>query len=97
MALVHFAQSAENDLLEAWLVVAEDNMTTADRMLDNIEREAATLSRQPLMGRSRPKLGDGVRSWPTSTAYILFYLADEQGVTVPRALHHSRDIHRAWF
>ena len=40
MHRAHFAQSAENDLLEAWLVVAEENMLAADRMLDNIEREA---------------------------------------------------------
>ncbi len=97
MFQVHLTQSAENDLLEAWLVVAEENITAADRMLDSIEREAAILSRQPMMGRARPELGDDVRSWPTSTPYLLFYLAQEHGITVLRALHHSRDIHRAWF
>jgi len=46
------------------------------------------------MGRARPELAEGVRSWPTSTAYVLFYLADEQGITVLRVLHHARDVQR---
>ena len=55
------------------------------------------LATQPLMGRTRPELADGVRSWPTSTAYILFYLVDEKGAVVIRVLHHARDIQRALF
>ncbi len=44
MASVLFAQSAQTDLLEIWLFVAEDSMTLADRLLDRIETEASTLS-----------------------------------------------------
>ena len=92
MSKVRFAQSAQTDLLEAWLFIAEDNLSAADQVLDNIEREANMLATQPLMGRTRPELADGVRSWPTSTAYILFYLVDKKGVVVIRVLHHARDI-----
>ena len=66
-------------------------------MLDTIECEAGMLSLQPLMGRSRPELGDSVRSWPTSTHYILFYLPDDQGITVLRVLHHARDAQQIEF
>ena len=55
------------------------------------------LSLQPLMGHSRPELAGGVRSWPTSTRYILFYIPDDQGITVLRVLHHARDIQRIEF
>ena len=55
------------------------------------------LATQPLMGRTRPELADGVRSWPTSSAYILFYLVDEKGVVVIRVLHHARDVKRTLF
>ncbi len=96
MAAVNFAQSAENDLLEAWLAIAEDNIAAADKMLQTIEREATTLAQQPKMGRARPELGDAVRSWPTSTPYILYYLALPDGITVLRALHHARDIQQSW-
>ena len=96
MTIVNFARSAENDLLEAWLAIAEDNVDAADKLLQTIEDEANTLARQPKMGRARPELGDAVRSWPTSTPYILYYLALPDGITVLRALHHARDIQRAW-
>ncbi|KXB29895.1 plasmid stabilization system [Dechloromonas denitrificans] len=79
-------------MLEAWLYVAEDSVTAADRMLDQIEAEAIRLLDQALMGRERNELSPGIRSWPTSTPYILFYFPNEQGVVVARVLHHARDI-----
>lgn len=36
MAQVLYAQSAQTDLLEAWLFIAEENMPAADRMLETI-------------------------------------------------------------
>jgi len=92
MAKVFYSASAESDLLEAWLYVAEDSVSAADRMLDQIEAEAIRLLDQPLMGRERNELSPGIRSWPTSTPYILFYFPSEYGVIVARVLHHARDI-----
>ena len=37
------------------------------------------------------------RHRPTSTSYILFYVAKADGATVIRVLHHARDVHRALF
>lgn len=98
MAGVRLSGSAQDDLLDAWLHIARDSPVVADRVLDAIEREAITLTGQPLMGRARPELGKGVRSWPTSTPYILFYLAGKAGgITILRILHHARDIQRIEF
>jgi plasmid stabilization system protein ParE len=38
MARVTLTRSAQTDLLEAWLYVAEENQQAADRMLDAIEK-----------------------------------------------------------
>jgi toxin ParE1/3/4 len=57
MTQVLYAQSAQTDLLEAWLFIAEENMSAADRTIETIEHEAATLSLQPKMGRTRHDLG----------------------------------------
>lgn len=92
MSTVLFAQGAQTDLLEAWLFIAEENLNAADHVLDTIEQEANILVTQPLMGRARPDLAEGIRSWPTSTPYILFYLAEADGITVVRVLHHARDV-----
>ena len=59
MSTALFTQSAQTDLLEARLFIAEDNLTAADRVLDSIETEAKMLATQPLMGRARPELADG--------------------------------------
>ncbi len=49
MAKLLYSASAESDLLEAWLYVAEDNVAAADRMLDQIDAQATLLLDQPLM------------------------------------------------
>jgi len=97
MSTVTLSQSAQTDLLEAWLYIAEENLSAAHKLLDAINKEANTLALQPLMGRARPELADCLRSWPTSTPYLLFYLADEVGITVLRVLHHARDVRQIDF
>jgi hypothetical protein len=52
-----------------------------------------TLAEQPMMGRARPELAAGLRSFPTQTPYILFHFPDEAGgIIVARVLHHARDV-----
>jgi plasmid stabilization system protein ParE len=97
MRQLRYTQSAWDDLLDAWLFIAEENPLAADHVLDTIEREANALLLQPLMGRARPELAEGLRYWPTATAYILFYLAGDDEVTIIRVLHHARDLQRIGF
>jgi len=89
---VRHSASAESDLLEAWLYIAEESMASADRLLDQIDAETRTLLQQPKMGRTRDELAAGLRSWPTSTPYLLFYFVDADGITIARVLHHARDV-----
>ena len=96
MSKVRRSASAENDLLEAWLYIAEDSIDSADRLLDQIETEMGRLLMQPEMGRIREDLAAGLRSWPTSTPYILFYFAESDGITIARVLHHARDVPAIW-
>jgi toxin ParE1/3/4 len=63
MAGVLFSGSAENDLLEAWLYIADNCVSAADRMLDQIEAEAMRLLDQPMMGRERRELAEGLRTF----------------------------------
>jgi len=95
MTILRYAESAENDLLDAWLYVATDNPEAADRIVETIDREARLLLAHPGMGRERPELAAGLRSWPTTTRYILFYFSDAAGITIARVLHHARDVSAA--
>lgn len=97
MLRIRYTTSAEADLLDMWLNIAEDNLVAADESLDSIESTVALLSDQPEMGKARPELSDGLRSFPTRTSYILFYVPDEYDLLIVRVLHHARDIDAAHF
>lgn len=92
MRSLRYTQSAEDDLFDAWLFIAEKNPDAADQLLDTIVHEATSLLSHPAMGRKRPELAKGLRSWPTKTPYVLFYIADAEGVLIVRVLHHARDL-----
>ena len=92
MPSVVFSRSAQTDLVETWSFISEQSFEAADHVLDVIEKEAQTLALQPLMGRARNDLSVGIRCWPTSTSYNLYYIPEESGVIVVRVLHHARDI-----
>jgi toxin ParE1/3/4 len=97
MSRVEITELAQADLLEAWSYIAIENMGAADHVLDVIAKEADSLSWQPLMGRARPELFDGLRYWPTSVAYNLYYLPSDSGIVVIRILHQSRDVQSSEF
>lgn len=97
MRRARFTNSAEADLLELWLIIAEENLVAADELLDSIKTTALLLATQPEMGRARPELADGLRSFPTRTPHIIFYVPNNDGVLVVRVLHHARDIDAEYF
>lgn len=92
MNKVRYTQAAQRDLTEAWLFIAEDNLAAADLLIDKIERDIDKLATYPQLGRLRAELAQNLRSCPTTTPYILYYLTDDSSVTIIRILHHSRDI-----
>ena len=92
MSSVFLAVSARTDLLELWSFIAEESFDAADHVMDLIEKEYQTLALQPLMGRKRPELSAGIRCWPTSSSYNLYYIPSEDGITVIRVLHQARDV-----
>ena len=97
MPRIRLTDSAESDLLELWLTIAEENLVAADASLNSAQETAALLATQPEMGRARPELSSGLRSFPTRTPYIIFYLPEKDGLLVVRVLHHARDIDAEYF
>jgi toxin ParE1/3/4 len=75
MPRIRFTLSAETDLLELWVTIAEENLTAADEILDVIQATATLLGTQPEMGRARPELAEGLRSLPTAHAIPHFLFA----------------------
>jgi toxin ParE1/3/4 len=82
---------AEADLDEIWLYIARGDPDAADRFIDLIEERCSLLAENPLMGRSRPDLAPGLRSFPVGN-YIIFYNPIEGGIEIVRVVNGARDI-----
>ena len=65
MPSIRFTNSAETDLLELWLTIAEENLVAADESLDSIHATVSVLGGQPEMGRAR------LQSWQMGCAAFL--------------------------
>ena len=79
------------DLAEIWAYIAEDSLEHADAFADRIDRAFEALARKPKMGRGRPELAAGVRSFPVGR-HVVFYVARSDGIEVVRVLHGARDL-----
>ena len=89
-----FLASVEADLLEiyTWLAETADSLSMADRFTQRLRDHCHHLASLPgLMGRSRPELGEGLRSAPFG-AYIIFFRYVGDRFEVVDILHGRRDI-----
>jgi toxin ParE1/3/4 len=84
---------AKADLLDIWRHGAEDDISAADRLLDEIDERCRNHDLYPESGRARPELAESLRSSPVGR-YIIFYWPVEGGIEVVRVLHGSRDVDR---
>ena len=86
---------AENDLLDIWLYIAEDQPINADRFLDKLHQKALKLAEFPELGRERPELANHLKSFPVDR-YVLFYRITETKCILVRVLPADRDVQRVF-
>lgn len=91
MLELEISPEAENDLLDTWLYIAEDQPINADRYLDKLQEKAQKLAEFPDLGRDRPELAEGLRSFPVDR-YNLYYTVTETKLILVRVLPGDRDI-----
>ena len=91
MARILRRPQASEDIAEIWDHIADDDLAAADRWLDRLDKQLRLLATQPLMGRARDELAEGVRSFPMGR-YVAFYMPVDEGIDVIRVLHSARDI-----
>jgi len=87
-----FSRAAEQDLLDLWEYIAQDNPVAADVVVAEVEAVLQRLREQPSAGHRRPDLtAADVRFW-TVRRYLLVYPFDERKLQVVRILSGYRDI-----
>jgi toxin ParE1/3/4 len=88
---------ARTDLLDAWHYIAADSsLERADAYLRRVAHTLDRLAEQPYMGRARPELAPGLRSFP-ALSHVAFYYPAEDGIIVARVLHGRRDVEQVSF
>jgi plasmid stabilization system protein ParE len=80
------------DLDEIWLYIARDNLTAADRVIDEIYEAIYKLAEFPGAGHLREDLIDEpLRFWSVHH-YLIIYRAEAQPIEIVRVLSGYRDI-----
>ena len=91
MPELEISAEAETDLLDIWLYIAEDQPINADRYLDKLQEKAQKLAEFPDLGRDRPELAEGLKSFPVDR-YNLYYTLTQTKLILVRVLPGDRDI-----
>jgi toxin ParE1/3/4 len=95
MSSYRFSSAANTDIEEIALYIFDLNPVAAQHFLKALEETCELLAEHPLLGRLRPELGDGVRSFAVGN-YLVFYLPAPQGVDVARVIYGGRDLPRTF-
>jgi toxin ParE1/3/4 len=88
---LRISPTAENDLIEIWLYIAEDQPVNADRFLDRLYSAMQKLAENPEIGVMRSYLFPDLRCFPVSH-YVIYYRTQISALEIVRVLSASRDI-----
>jgi toxin ParE1/3/4 len=91
MSVIQRTTQAEEDLIDIWIYIAQDNPGAADRVLDDIDERFHALADNPLMGRLRPDIAPELRYF-TVGKYLILYRTVQDGVQIVRVIHGARDL-----
>lgn len=82
---------ADDDLIDIWLGIAQDDPAAADRVLDAIELRWQQLARHPGSGVAREDIGPGIRHL-VAGRYLTLYRVAANRIEIIRVLHGRRKI-----
>jgi toxin ParE1/3/4 len=74
---LRISEPAREDLLEIWQHVAANNPEAAERWMRSLKETFEKLVDFPSLGRERPELAIGIRSFPVGKYVVLYQPADE--------------------
>jgi toxin ParE1/3/4 len=89
--LIRRSARAEQDLVEIWNFIAQDNEAAADRIFDLLVAKSALIGRNPSIGRPRPDVGGGIRS-VLAGSWAIYYRVGADHVEILRYLHTRRRV-----
>jgi toxin ParE1/3/4 len=91
MARILRTGASLTDLDRIYDYVSASSPQNADVLIRDFECALLLLADTPNIGKARPELSEGLRSWPVHR-FIIFYTPSEDAVIVIRVLHAAMDI-----
>lgn len=96
MARIVRRPRARQDLVFIWRYIADESgEARADRYLRRLNDVISLLAQQPLIGRRRPEIEEGILSF-VAESHLIFYIALTDGIELVRVIHGSQDLEKAW-
>jgi toxin ParE1/3/4 len=90
MKRLRIARSAVADLDEIWLYIARDRTPeAAERVIDSLTSKFSLLAAFPGMGRLRPEIGPGIRSFAARN-YRIYYREEKKRIVRILYVRHTR-------
>lgn len=89
MPTVQRTAQADEDLIDIWVYIAQDNRDAADHLLDEFEKKFTLLAGQPRLGAARSDIAPGLRHFPAGN-YLILYREIGPGIEVVRVVHGAR-------
>lgn len=89
MPIIIRTAQAEEDLIDIWIYIAQDNPVAADDLLDEIERRISLLADNPYLGPAREDIAEDCRYSPVGN-YLILYRIIPNGIEVVRVVQGSR-------
>jgi toxin ParE1/3/4 len=85
------SREARHDIDEILVFIAADQVEAAVSFNDRLDGVFWMLVDNPMAGRERPELGEGLRSFPVGS-YLIFYRLWAGEVAITRVVHSARDL-----
>jgi toxin ParE1/3/4 len=96
MTPVRYLPSAENDLSEILLTIAQDHPPAAIKFNNILRTAILRLAEHPLSAPKRLGVGAGMRGLSVGR-YVVFYRVTPAEVLIIRIIHTARDIDASYF
>lgn len=91
MAKYSLSREARQDIDDILVYIAADDLDAAISFNDRLDDIFFMLVKNPMAGRGRPDLNEGLRCFPLG-AYLVFYRIWAGKISITRVLHSARDL-----
>lgn len=96
MSNVTYSALADRDLDDIWDYIAQNSVFQADSLWQRMRDKLEYLAKWQTIGRPRPELCKGCRSYPFGN-YCIYFRPSDSGIQVLRILHSARDLDQITF